>query len=136
MSFNTPPHSVPPPQKIVRQSNNQNDRDVRLSDVRLSPLYAQVHYDDKNYGVTFLFALNLDHELDGGSHVISDIDYDVAVVVGDNSAVGTVFIGDYRRVLHGNAATLKGRRFILTAYCSASLVEKVAKQVAPKKKRL
>ena len=47
-----------------------------------------------------------------------------AVVVRD-CVEGTVLLGDYRRVLHANAATSKGRRLIVTAYCGKSLVELV-----------
>ena len=40
-------------------------------------------------------------------------------------AEGLVLLGDYRRVLHANAATSKGRRLIVTAYCGKSLVDLV-----------
>ena len=54
-----------------------------------------------------------------------------AVVVGD-CPEGVVFLGDYRRVLHSNAARRSGRRFVVTAYCSKSLKELVARNRAKK----
>ena len=85
-----------------------------------------VHFDDNNFGLTFLICFELDAEgsLVGGSHTIYSLDYTKCVVVRD-CPQGVVFLGDYRRVLHSNAATASGRRFIVTAYCGKSLVDMV-----------
>jgi hypothetical protein len=84
-----------------------------------------LHFDNKNFGVTFLICFDLDGGLVGGSHLICGMDLEAAVVVQDHGS-GVVIVGDYRRVLHTNEATRAGRRFIMTAYCSASLVKLVA----------
>ena len=66
-----------------------------------------------------------------GSLVLCGSDDGTTVIVLDNPN-GVICIGDYRRVLHANAATRgNGRRFILTAYCSKSLVDLV-RAMAPK----
>jgi hypothetical protein len=83
-----------------------------------------LHFDDNNFGITFLVAFDLDGDLQGGHHLIVGQDFASAVLVRDNTA-GTVFLGDYRRVLHSNGATVAGRRLIVTCYCSNSLVKRV-----------
>ena len=85
-----------------------------------------LHFDDNNFGCTVLWSVELDEEgsLVGGSHVICGMDGLECVVVRDSPA-GVVYVGDYRRVLHANAATRGGRRLIVTAYCSESLVDLV-----------
>ena len=83
-----------------------------------------LHFDHQNFGVTFLVCIDLDGGLQGGSHVITSLDYSSAVVV-STSSEGVWILGDYRRVLHANAATRAGRRFVLTAYCSQALVDRV-----------
>ena len=81
-----------------------------------------LHFDDNNFGITILVCVDLDGDLDGGSHLICDFNFEAAVLVHTDS-VGIWLVGDYRRILHANAATKKGRRFIFTAYCSKSLVD-------------
>ena len=83
-----------------------------------------LHFDDNNEGLTFLFSIDVDGGLVGGSHIICGLDDEAAVLVHD-SPVGVITIGDYRRVLHSNFATRCGRRFILTAYCSTELLKRV-----------
>ena len=86
---------------------------------------------DQNFGVTFLLSFELDEagRLVGGSHVLCGSDDGTTVIVLDNPN-GVIYMGDYRRVLHANAATRgNGRRFILTAYCSKSLVDLVKKRL-------
>ena len=91
-----------------------------------------LHYDDQNFGLTFLICFNVtpgDECLKpgSGSHVLCSSDCKVAVQVRD-SKEGVVTLGDYRRVLHANRAVNgNGERFIVTAYCSKSLVEMVNK---------
>ena len=79
-----------------------------------------------NFGLTFLMCFELDEagSLTGGSHAIFSLDYGQAVVVRD-CGDGVVLLGDYRRVLHANAATQSGRRLIVTAYCGRSIVDLV-----------
>ena len=79
-----------------------------------------LHFDDNNYGATYLAAWEID-ALVGGSHMLASSRLDQCIIVGDSPA-GVEYVGDYRRVLHANAATLRGRRLIVTAYCAASLV--------------
>ena len=43
-----------------------------------------------------------------------------------DGTLGVTIVGDYRRVLHSNLATRKGRRLIVTCYTSQSLVNLVA----------
>lgn len=92
-----------------------------------------LHYDDGNFGATFLasFEIDSDGALVGGSHVLCCNEEEQVVIVGD-CAEGVVFLGDYRRVLHSNAARRGGRRFVVTAYCSKSLKELAARNRAKK----
>lgn len=53
-----------------------------------------------------------------------------AQLVVRDCAEGVVLLGDYRRVLHANAATATGRRLIVTAYCGKSLVDLVHGEAA------
>lgn len=83
-----------------------------------------VHFDDNNFGLTFLICFELDESgsLGGGSHTIYALDQSRCLIVRD-CAEGVVLLGDYRRVLHANAATSKGRRLIVTAYCAKPIVD-------------
>ena len=86
------------------------------------------HAYDNNFGVTFLMAFDLNDNLEvgSGSHVLVDGEFGAAVQVRD-LATGVVTLGDYRRVLHANRAVEggEGERFIMTAYCSRTLVDLV-----------
>ena len=82
-----------------------------------------VHSDDhNNFGITSLVCIDLDGDLVGGSHVMYNLDLAAAIVVQTNTE-GVWLLGDYRRVLHANGATHRGRRFVVTAYCSDALVK-------------
>ena len=83
-----------------------------------------VHFDHNNFGITSLVCIDLDGDLVGGSHVMYNLDLAAAIVVQTNTE-GVWLLGDYRRVLHANAATRRGRRFVVTAYCSDALVRLV-----------
>ena len=87
-----------------------------------------LHFDDNNFGLTFLISFDLNDNLEpgSGSHVLCSTDGAVAMQVHD-SAHGVVCLGDYRRVLHSNRAvtTSGGERLIVTAYCSQTLVDLV-----------
>ena len=88
-----------------------------------------LHFDDNNFGLTFLIAFDLRRSSPlkpgSGSHVLCSSDYTVGVQVRD-SAGGVVTLGDYRRALHANRAVEEGsERLIVTAYCSRTLVERV-----------
>jgi len=88
-----------------------------------------LHYDDQNFGLTFLIAFDISGTLPpgSGSHVLCDTDLAVAVQVRDTQG-GVVTLGDYRRCLHANRAVHgSGERLILTAYCSRTLVDLCAK---------
>lgn len=93
--------------------------------MRQTPL----HYDDNNFGLTFLIAFDVNGNLEpgSGSHVLCSEDGKVAVQIYD-SVHGVVCLGDYRRCLHSNRAVRckDGQRFIVTAYCSQTLVDLVA----------
>ena len=87
-----------------------------------------IHYDDNNFGLTFLIAFDVQGGLraGSGSHVLASRDLLVGVQVRD-SVHGVVTLGDYRRILHANRAVEgKGSRLIMTAYCSQTLVDRVA----------
>ena len=88
-----------------------------------------LHYDDNNFGVTFLEAFDVNGDLASGrgTHVLVDRDFGAAVQVRDRALTGVVTLGDYRRVLHANRAVGEGEgeRFIMTAYCSMTLVDLV-----------
>ena len=88
-----------------------------------------LHFDDGNFGATFLvsFELGAAGSLVGGSHILCGTESEQAVVVGD-CPDGVVFLGDYRRVLHSNAARRGGSRLVVTAYCANSLVKLVARR--------
>ena len=88
-----------------------------------------MHYDNLNFGVTFLIAFDVHGTLlcGSGSHVLCSSDFAVAVQVCDHRD-GLVTLGDYRRVLHGNrgvtgAADERHERLIITAYCAQSVVD-------------
>ena len=96
-----------------------------------------MHFDDNNNGVTFLSSIELSKQgsLVGGSHVLCGVGSLLSVkpkpgraVVVRDSTKGVTYVGDYRRVLHANAASRRGRRFIMTAYSSSSLRDMVNKQ--------
>ena len=78
-----------------------------------------MHFDDNNFGLTFLIAFDVSGLRPGsGSHILCDSEFNVAVQVRD-AAGGVVTRGDYRRVLHSNRAVeAGGERLTLTAYCS------------------
>ena len=84
-----------------------------------------LHVDYNNVGVTALMCFDVSDgsvdELMGGSHVIIGANFKQAIIIKDTRA-GTMILGDYKRILHGNLATQQGRRFIVTAYTSRSLV--------------
>ena len=83
-----------------------------------------VHFDDKNYGLTFLVSFEVGDEgsLVGGSHCIFCMQGGAALVVQD-SGRGTTIVGDYRRLLHANLATSRGRRLVVTCYTSKYIVD-------------
>ena len=54
-------------------------------------------------------------QLVGGPHTVLNNDLQEAVVVQD-SRESTFIYGRYHEILHANMATVKGRRFVLTAY--------------------
>ena len=59
-----------------------------------------MHFDDNNFGLTFLACYELDGgALRGGSHCVFSTDWTHGVVV-DDSRDGLCIMGDYRRVLH------------------------------------
>ena len=82
-----------------------------------------MHYDNKNTFVTALLIIGL-HACRGGEHVLMGIDLGRAVVV-EQCEEGTLILGDYSRALHGNLATIAGTRFVLNAYCSANVVQRL-----------
>lgn len=49
-----------------------------------------------------------------------------ALVVRECEA-GTLILGDYSRVLHGNLATIAGNRMVINAYCSKTTVDRISK---------
>jgi hypothetical protein len=87
-----------------------------------------VHYDQKNFGLTFLACFDLDEQnrVVGGSHCLFCLDNKRAIVVTDTKD-GVYMVGDYRRVLHSNLASRSGRRLIVTCYTSKTLVDLVEK---------
>jgi len=90
-----------------------------------------LHADESNRGVTFLASCPVGYPtppLLGGSHLLCSDDFLHAIVVGD-SPKGITLIGDYRRVLHANAATHQGERVILTLYCSETLAKQCESRV-------
>jgi hypothetical protein len=79
-----------------------------------------LHYDDKNLGLTALLIVGL-YGLKGGEHALFGIDMQDLVLVKECEA-GTLIFGDYKRVLHGNFATIAGLRLVINAYCSKLVV--------------
>ena len=83
-----------------------------------------LHFDS-NFLLTVICTIAMpgQEQLVGGQHILlGDHDYtnsppELAVVVED-SPFGTIYIGDYQNLMHGNLATLTGRRFIVTFYNS------------------
>ena len=86
-----------------------------------------LHWDEKNKGLTALFIIGL-HGLRGGAHALFGCDLKDAVIVRECEA-GTLILGDYKRVLHGNFATLAGVRFVINAYCSKTVVDRLCERV-------
>ena len=84
-----------------------------------------LHYDDKNYGVTALFVVGLSN-LEGGEHVLFGSALGEMVVV-QTCEWGTLIVGDYTRVLHGNMSTVSGARMLINAYCSSNTVDRLCK---------
>lgn len=84
-----------------------------------------LHVDYNNVGITALICFDVSDgstgSLVGGSHVIIDTDFRHAIIIKDTRA-GVMILGDYKRILHGNFATQHGRRFIVSAYTSRSLL--------------
>ena len=91
------------------------------------PSQTPCHYDDQNYGLTFLIAFDVYGNLAPGcgSHVMCS-DGSAGCVQVRDVAGGVCYWGDYRRVLHANRAVYgEGARLIVTAYCSKTLVDLV-----------
>ena len=84
----------------------------------------QLHYDNKNVGITALLIIGL-HGLKGGSHALIGVDLGVGVIV-EECHEGTLVFGDYAHVLHGNLATIAGSRVVVNAYCSANVVSRIS----------
>ena len=82
-----------------------------------------LHYDDKNVGLTALLIVGM-YGLEGGAHALFGIDKQDLVVVKECEA-GTLILGDYKRCLHGNFATVAGLRFVINAYCSKAVVDRI-----------
>eukprot|EP00965_Chrysotila_dentata_P180978 5973886-Pleurochrysis_carterae.AAC.1 len=77
-----------------------------------------IHTDHENIGLIALlyFDVSLEgEELIGGSHTINSPALSQAVVVRD-SKDDTFLCGSYQSTLHGNLASLSGRRFNISAY--------------------
>ena len=86
--------------------------------------------DHNNCFVTALLALPVpgSEPLQGGDHVLFSEDMASAVVV-ETPADGSVLIlGPYDRVLHANCGTctVRGRRFVVNAYCGAKVVQRIS----------
>ena len=86
-----------------------------------------LHFDDLNFGLTALTTWTLNGArkgLSGGSHVMVDQEFEKALIVLDSEKDSLTILGDYRRILHCNAASTEGaRRLIMTSYCSHAIVK-------------
>jgi len=76
-----------------------------------------VHHDRGNVGITAVLELCSD-DIEWGDHAFMDDD----TVYAFKPRSGTLFLGPYKQLRHGNMATAKGGRWICTAYTSKDVV--------------
>ena len=135
-----PPHAPPPPPPPPLP--------FHPSSPLLAPPRAQatvstnnpspVHFDATNVGVTVVLAWKVTSDLSGGEHILFDItagNEPTRAVVFEDDARGLRFMGDYRNVLHSNFGTLRGERFVVSAYCNLKVVQALARRLARRNDR-
>ena len=81
---------------------------------------------DGNYGITAQLVFGLPGCV-GGTHALFSTDLSSCVLIEHTEMNATLIIGDYASCLHANFATLVGERFVLNAYCSQTLVNRISK---------